>query len=545
MKKMISLVLVFVLLFSMVLSLTGCGGDSGSSSQTVEGDITFPLEEEVTITFMVRGTEDTSFKTKIAENKLWKRLKEASNVNVDFIFLGTEPEQKLTLLINSGNYGDVLVGGPVLNAISASRYFASGIFQDLTNYVNEDYMPNLMKLINDDPEIKAMISSEDGKIYTLPQINGLEGSALESPLWINKAWLDKLGLKVPKTLDEFTKALQAFKTEDPNGNGVQDEIPYLVSTTNEFYSLEALYGCWGLAFKNGELDGFCGIKDGKVYFGPTQEAYKEAVAYQAMLYQEGLMWNEVFTASASTASTKLSSDKCVVGCFTSNAIPKTTYSDDYVCLVPPTVKGYEACWYVNPSLTASKDRFYVTDKCKNVGVVAKFMDYFYEFENAFELQYGAEEDGRWYMDEDGNRVLKDNLSAEENNKIDTETPTVLDMVERFTNAITTEDYKTVKSEKFVSYKTAWDTYGKAGVLNDEIWPRPYYSNEDANKVYRMTTDIFYHVNTYRARWITGEGDINEEWDEYINKLEDLDVDEMVTIMQRAYDSYLGILDSAK
>lgn len=545
MKKIISLILLVTTLFSTISCLTGCGNNSGAGSKVIEGDIVFPLEEEVTITFMVRGTEDTSFKTKIAENKLWKRLKEESNVNIEFIFLGTEPEQKLTLLINSGNYGDVLVGGPVLNAISASRYFASGIFQDLTDYVNEDYMPNLMKLINDDPEIKSMISSADGKIYTLPQINGLEGSPLESPIWINKAWLDKLGLGIPTTIDEFTAVLRAFKTGDPNGNGVQDEIPYLVSTANEFYSLEAIYGCWGMAFKNGELDGFCGIKDGKVYFGPTQEAYKEAVAYQAMLYQEGLMWSEVFTASASTASAKLTSDRCVVGCFTSNTIPKSTYQEEYVCLVPPKVEGYEACWYVNPSLTAAKDRFYVTDKCKNVGVVMKFMDYFYEFENAFELQYGAESEGRWYMDENGNRVLIDNLTPEESNRIDTEYPTILDMVERFTNAITKEDYKTVISKNFVSYKTAWDTYGNAGALNDEIWPRPYYLNEDANKIYRLTTDIFYHVNTYRARWITGEADINKEWDEYINKLEDLDVNEMVSIMQRAYDSYLGNLDSVK
>ena len=119
------------------------------------------------------------------------------------------------------------------------------------------------------------------------------------------------------------------------------------------------------------------------------------------------------------------------------------------------------------------------------------------------------------------------------------------MVERFTNAITTEDYKTVKSQKFVSYKTAWDTYGNAGVLNTEIWPRPYYLNEDANKIYRMTTDIFYHVNTTRARWITGEGDINKEWDSYIKKLESLGVNDMVTIMQSAYDSYLKNLKAAQ
>ena len=125
--------------------LTGCGGGS-STSKRKDIDITFPLEEELTITFMIRGVEDSNFKNQLKENKLFKRIKEDTNVNMEFMFLGNDPEQKLTLLINSGNYGDVLLGGPILNAISASRSFASGIFQDMTDYVNEEYMPNLSKI---------------------------------------------------------------------------------------------------------------------------------------------------------------------------------------------------------------------------------------------------------------------------------------------------------------------------------------------------------------------------------------------------------------
>lgn len=543
-KRIISLFLSIIMLCSLAVGLTGCGGKD-SKKERADIDITFPLEEEITITFMVRGVEDSNFKTKLAENKLFKRIKEETNVNMEFMFLGNDPEQKLTLLINSGNYGDVLLGGPILNAISASRYFASGIFQDMTDYVTAEYMPNLAAQIEKEPEILSMISSADGKIYTLPYIDQLKGNGLESPFWINKAWLDKLGLSVPTTLDEFTNVLRAFKTQDPNGNGIQDEIPYLVSTENEFYSLDAIYGCWGMAFKDGDLDGFSGIKDGKVYFGPIQEEFKEAVKYQALLYDESLMWNECYTASQSTSNTKLASDVCTVGCFTSISLPNTTYADDYVCMVPPKVDGYDACWYVNPSVVASKDRFYITDKCQYPDVVCKLMDYFYDFDNAFEVEYGAEEDGRWYTDENGMKVVKSDLSMAEMSDIDAKTPTLLDLVPRMLHALNKEGYENVINDDFKSYSTAWDTYTDAGVLNQEIWPRPYYSNEDANKVYQLTTDIFYQVDTYRARWITGQGDIDAEWDEYISKLEQLGVNDMVTIMQRAYDSYLGILDNAK
>ena len=542
-KRVISLLLTVVMLLGVVSALTACGDDEGNKKVDVEA--VFPLEKEVTFTFMVVGTEDSTFKQKISENKLWKRLKEETNVNIEFQFLGEDPETKLTLLINSGKYGDAIVGGPVLNAISASRYFASGIFQDFSDYVNKETMPNLSAMIEANPAILSMISGTDGKIYTLPQINGLEGGSLESPIWINKAWLDKCGLDVPTTLDEFTNALRAFKTQDPNGNGVQDEIPYLVSTAREFYSLEALYGSWGMAFKNGALDGFAVVKDGKVSFGPVLDEYKEAVKYQTQLYEEGLMWNECFTASSSTGASKMMADICVVGCFTANEIPTTNYMDDYVCMVPPKVEGYDQCWYVNPVQTAAKDRFYVTDKCQNTEILMKFMDLFYEFDNAFELQFGTEEEGRWYTDDNGNYVVRNDLSVAESEKITTETPAVLDLIDRFVYGVTFEDMEKVVNKDYDTMSIAWRTYEAAGVLNQEIWPRPYYSNQDASTLYRITTDIFYQVDAYRARWITGEGNIDKEWDEYIDKLENLGLDQMLKIYQSGYDSYLKILNEAK
>ena len=377
MKRFISLLLVFVLCVSVVISTTGCG-DSGKSNGKGDVEATFPLEEPVTFTLMVVGTEDSAFQSNIANNSLWKKLEEETNVHIEFQFLGTDPSEKLTLLINGGNYGDAIVGGPVLNYISASRYIASGIFQDLTHYVNEETMPNLMEKINANPEIVPMISGADGKIYTLPEITGFPGNSIESPFWINKAWLDKLGLKVPETIDEFTNVLRAFRDQDPNGNGIKDEIPYLVSTAREYYSLEALYGCWGMAFKSGTLDGYLQVVDGKVRFGPVLDEYKEAVSYQAMLYDEGLMWNECFTASSQTGYSKLSSEICVVGCYTANTVvdyPIIEYADDYVCIAPPKVDGYEQVWYNNPSMVASKDRFYVTDKCEYPEILLKWFMY--------------------------------------------------------------------------------------------------------------------------------------------------------------------------
>lgn len=538
MKRVLSLILVFALCFA----LAGCGG-GGGAVQEANIDSTFPLKEPVTLKLMVTGTEDSSFANNLKNNSLYKKMKEETNVDIEFQFLGTDPTTKLTLLINSGQYGDAILGGPVLNYISASRYIASGLFKDLTPYVNETVTPNIYGILQENPAAIGMISGADGKIYTLPYKTAEGDVGVESPLWINKAWLDKLGLAVPKTIDEFTNALRAFRDKDPNGNGVQDEIPYLVSTAREYYSLEAIYGSFGISCKDGALDGFLQVIDGKVRFCPVTEAWKDAVAYQAMLYDESLMWNECFTASSSTGLSKLTSNTCLVGCFTSNTLPISINRDQYICMDPPKHEKYEVRWYCNPSTVASKDRFYVTDKCKYTEILLKWVDKLYSFESAFEAVYGAEEDGRWYTDENGVRVIDDTLSSDAITKIDTEHPTMEDLIEKFPTPLSIDDYVSkIKDSNMATLVTTDEVYSKW--VTKEIWPRPYLTSEDAQTVYKLTTDIFYQVSTYRANWVTGKTKIEAEWDSYVNKLEGLGVNKLTDAMQRAYDAYLTNVDNA-
>lgn len=539
MKRVLSLILALAIVFS----LAGCGGGKGESAQEANIDSTFPLKEPVTLKMMIMGTEDSTFKKNLENNSLFKRMKEETNVNVEFQFLGSEPTTKLTLLINSGQYGDAILGGPVLNYISASRYIASGMFKDLTPYINETTTPNIYKILQDNPAAIGMIAGADGKIYTLPYKTAEGDVGVESPLWINKVWLDKLGLAVPKTIDEFTNVLRAFRDNDPNGNGVKDEIPYLVSTARSYYSLEAIYGSFGISCKDGDLDGFLQVVDGKVRFCPVTDAWKDAVSYQAMLYDESLMWNECFTASSSTGLSKLTSETCVVGCFTSNTVPTSVNSKQYVCMAPPKHEKYDIKWYCNPSTVASKDRFYVTDKCKYTEILMKWIDKLYTFDSAFEATYGAQEDGRWYINENGVRVIDKTISSDKLTEIDTKYPTMADLVERFPTPLSIDDYvNKIEDREFDTLITTDEVY--SDWITKELWPRPYLTSEDAQTVYKLTTDIFYQVSTYRANWITGRNDIDKEWDSYVKKLEGLGVEKMTAAMQRAYDAYLANVENA-
>lgn len=88
------------------------------------------------------------------------------------------------------------------------------------------YAPHQAKVYNAFPELKTMLQQSDGKIYTyMTNTQTSRNDSTSGVLFINKTWLDKLGLPVPATMDEYYEALKAFKKKDPNGNGKADEIP--------------------------------------------------------------------------------------------------------------------------------------------------------------------------------------------------------------------------------------------------------------------------------------------------------------------------------
>lgn len=535
MKKFIRAICL-ILCLCAVFTMAACRREPEIPGKNqVVTDVTFPLAEPVTFTFMIEGTKSSTFDSDIANNKLLKKLTEETNVHLEFQFIGNDTT-KLNLLITGGTYGDVIWGGPILNSVTASKYIAAGKLTDLTDYINEDLMPEFCTDLAESPDMKKMITAPDGRIYTLPKITGLEGNYLESPIWINKAWLDKVGLPVPTTLDEFTNVLRAFSKNDPNGNGLPDEIPYIACSTSDYSHLEALAGIFGIATKDGVNDGFIQVKNGQVTFVPISDAYKDYIKWMNTLYKEGLLWSECFTANESTMNAKMMSETCVVGCFTSNMPLDTTYADDYICIAPPKAEGYTPCWYYHPAINGSKNQFYVTDKCQNVSVLMGYIDKLFSLENAIAYEYGSIGEGRVEMTADGKYSFIE-LDSVASAKLNREVPTLGSLMGNGIRSYTTNDF--ANSINFSEdYKVLQNNYAiYKDFINTELWPRPYYAAKDCNNADLYVTDINLEVQSKRAAWITGNRNIDSDWESFKSGLNKLGLQDYMRILQEAYDAY--------
>ena len=161
-------------------------------------------------------------------NNLWfyQELEKKTNVHVDF-----EPiregdwETKINLMLDSGDNHDLIIRG----SVDIEEYgVTQKILVPLDDYL-EKYMPNYYPRLSMNNS-NAAIPASDGKTYYIGYLVA-QNVNHEANNFINKTWLDNLGLEIPKTIDELTTVLKAFRDGDPNKNG-QKKLRSLLQTSS-------------------------------------------------------------------------------------------------------------------------------------------------------------------------------------------------------------------------------------------------------------------------------------------------------------------------
>lgn len=282
-----------VIVLASTIVLGACGSKNTVSSPDYElKKVSFPLKDKVTLKFM---TSSSTLAPKDPNQKLiLKRLEKETGVKIEWTNYQSDFAEKRNLDISSGDLPDAIHNDGASD-VELMSWAKQGVIVPVEDLIKK-YMPNLQKVLDEKPEYKSMITAPDGHIYSFPWIEELgEGKesihSVNDMAWINKAWLDKLGLKMPQTTDELVKVLEAFKTQDPNGNGKADEIPmsFINKPGNEDFKV--LFGSFG----EGDNDDHLIVSnDNKVDFTADNDSYKEGVAFMRSLQEKGLIDSEAF-----------------------------------------------------------------------------------------------------------------------------------------------------------------------------------------------------------------------------------------------------------
>ncbi|TLS49020.1 extracellular solute-binding protein [Paenibacillus antri] len=540
--------LCFSIAMAASLALSACGSDqepsgvgtepakpTGEAGEGGNAPVAFPLQEQVTLKAV--APRPSLAPSDFNAQPLIQQLETKTNVRIQWdTIVETDYLEKRNLLLASGSLPDFFFSGRFSDS-ELVRYSKEGTIIPLEGLI-EAHMPNLKAILDARPDIKAQITAPDGHIYSLPQ--GEEfGSGKEeigaNPdfLYINKAWLDKLGLQVPKTIDEYTEALRAFKTQDPNGNGKADEIP--LTYIDNFWTgdIGVLFGAFGVPDKtyrpnNPTYIDHLNVVDGKVQFAPQQEGYKKAAVYLHQWFAEGLVDLDAFTHDYDTYFARGKTEDETIGSliwWDKNDVVGPERGEHWV-LVPP-FEGMVVKW--NNGGGFGRDGVTITKNNEHPEVTAAWLDSFYEPKTAAQARFGPI--GVWY-DQDANGKLVPRT---------VENPGEFRQSSAVTNGIGLLLYEHLDIVDYVEPRAAQRIKDSADIyvpqMEDERFPNVFFLDEELQTIERLKPDISAYVNKTRAKWLL-EGGVEQEWEHFQATLKKMGIDELLAVHQAGYDRYL-------
>lgn len=307
-------------------------------------------------------------------NVTTKMIEDALGVNLEFVmFPSKEMSTKINLMAMDG--GKDLPDIVFLSAKDADVYQwgQMGVILPLTKYYDD---PKLSANIRESwtrigTDYRGQITSPDGEIYIIPSYNQSYSNELPMKMWAYQPFLDKLGLKTPTTTDELENVLKHIVNDDPNGNGIKDEVG--ISGTAIGGNTAASPCGWFVALMNsfvyaGNSDYLTLSDDGKIGAAYTTDGWKEGLRYMARLMKEGLIQDAALTQNIQSfkAIANAENPQVFMYCWYTGVgmiDGSNPRRDDYVGVMP--FQGPTGCKYVTYRPTTASARMMVTSNCKD------------------------------------------------------------------------------------------------------------------------------------------------------------------------------------
>ncbi|MBP1991020.1 extracellular solute-binding protein [Paenibacillus eucommiae] len=527
---------LFILL-SMMLILAGCSkeekGASGSSiapsatqgSGTEHTEIEpkpgeLPLSKELAELKIATMDNYYSPKSYTQNLPIWQEIEKRTNVKVAWnVFPAAQAKTVLDTMFAAGsNLPDIAF------AVSdPDKLYKAGLIHDLKPFI-EQFAPDMNNFFKEMPIVEALITEPTGEILKIP-IVAMTGDYLPAYL-IREDWLTKVGKSYPQTIDELVDVLKAFRDEDPNGNGLKDEIsmalaPGFINLLASSFDVHPNYSFYPDA-------------QGKIEYVPITDKYKVFLQFLNMLYREKLLDPSFASQTDDRFMSMINGDLAGVTVhYIANM--RNWGMDKWSGFVYP--KGPEGTQFVERIPPVSSVAV-ITKQSQNPQLAMKFLDYIMASEDGQLLaNYGLE--GVTYKLENGKPVFMDSVL-----KPSSDNPDPMRAIGSGWNLPRIQLKETVDAA----------VPEKVKKLNDEmnkylVDPYPATEIPMTDEERELFNKGWSDMQTYQAemmtKFIMGKADLNKDWDDYVKKVKDLGIEEKVQIEQTKYKRYNDIIQKNK
>lgn len=300
----------------------------------------------------------------------YKFMEDAMNIDIEVeSFTDQNRSEYISLLFAGNDLPDIIMGAALTPSELMMYGSREGQIMDMAGYLNETFMPNLTQLYSENPAWKSAIINSDGQIYSFGYINDPRDQGQIPRMFYNYDWLDKLGLSVPATLDEYLAMLRAFKGMGENIIPVGGSYKSNNSTLNVLnamgYNTNDPKGI-SIALRNGEV----------VLPVADRAAYGEYLSVMNTMYTEGLLPADFYTADATTVSAYMAEGRN--GVIAQAPFVFTDNFNEWWGATPLTSsQNPEPFWPVSTSAVTA-GQYVVSAKCDRPELAAVLADWFFD-----------------------------------------------------------------------------------------------------------------------------------------------------------------------
>lgn len=556
-----------LLLAAMIFSMAACGkkgDDKGTSTDNAEKqtetdnkqeanvedseteeekldytfgvNTTFHSDEPITYSMMYSDHEVYPYKE---DWRLWSAITERSNVSFDLNLIArADYDDKKSLLINAGEASYIIP-----KTYDESAFVNGGAVLPISDWVQ--YMPNYMNFVETyhmEEDLKTIVKA-DGKYYKLPGMwEAPAGTGSEYTLVVRKDIFDAAGVDVTAlekdwNWDDFYNAL--LKVQEYAGGGV---------IWSDRWKGDALLKIAGQTY---DIPVGWGIADGMQYdpatdswyFAETSEDYKAFVTIMNKFVKSGIMDTETFTQEDTVAENKFYTGETLV--FGSNRSMLQTYRDKmdetlgegkyelYSIVIPKGHNNYQAenSRLENGIMIATK----ALDELGEDGLIKmlRFIDWlWYSDEGKDLVRWGVE--GETYTKENGVYKLNPEITYV---GLNPGASKALNVDYGFGNGVfmyggTQEHATSMLSDDLKEFFGRLNSYRDIKPLN----PTVVFDEDQQEEMNLIKTPLIDYVKSATLQFITGQTDIEKDWDKYVAACEANNAQRYVTMYNETYNS---------
>ena len=185
---------------------------SDTVEEAVQNTIAYPLEGDYTFSIVINPNGlissimgDEGFTASVA----YDDMEEATGVHLDWtLYSEATWNEQFNLLMASNDWPDLFDCGVTSRyATGVSGLLEDDVVVELSEYLAE-YAPDYLALLISNEGFAESVVQQDGSVV---EFATAMSSYQDKGMMIRQDWLDDLGLEAPKTIDELTEVLTAFK----------------------------------------------------------------------------------------------------------------------------------------------------------------------------------------------------------------------------------------------------------------------------------------------------------------------------------------------